>query len=327
VSDSVRRLYDIASGHVALLIATAIFAALALTSGQTFLTPGNLENVTRQVSLDAPVVFGETVVLIAGGIDLSVGATMAMAAILAIGFQNWGATVATLVALGFGFAVGALNGLLVTRARIIPFIATLGTMSIARGVMLTYTHQQPLSGIIDSFAIWGAGGLGLVPLPLIIALGLTLMLSLALKYTRLGRNLYAIGGDREAAYLAGVSVNRHLFIAFLASGVLSALGGVLLASRLNSASVQLGNDTPLLALTAALIGGASLLGGRGTVGGAFLGVLALGMLANGLNLLGVETYHQIAIRAAILIMVVGVDALAGSLAKRRIAGVGALSRG
>jgi ribose transport system permease protein len=327
VSDSVRRLYDIASGHVAFLIVTAIFAALALTSGQTFLTPGNLENVTRQVSLDAPVVFGETVVLIAGGIDLSVGATMAMAAILAIGFQDWGATVATLVALGFGFAVGALNGLLVTRARIIPFIATLGTMSIARGVMLTYTHQQPLSGIIDSFAIWGAGGLGLVPLPLIIALGLTLMLSLALKYTRLGRNLYAIGGDREAAYLAGVSVNRHLFIAFLASGVLSALGGVLLASRLNSASVQLGNDTPLLALSAALIGGASLLGGRGTIGGAFLGVLALGMLANGLDLLGVETYHQIAIRAAILIMVVGVDALAGSLAKRRIAGVGALSKG
>jgi D-xylose transport system permease protein len=153
------------------------------------------------------------------------------------------------------------------------------------------------------------------------------MLSLALKYTRLGRNLYAIGGDREAAYLAGVSVNWHLFIAFLTSGVLSALGGVLLASRLNSASVQLGNDTPLLALSAALIGGASLLGGRGTIGGAFLGVLALGMLANGLDLLGVETYHQIAIRAAILIMVVGVDALAGSLAKRRIAGVGALSRG
>ena len=136
-----------------------------------------------------------------------------------------------------------------------------------------------------------------------------------------------IGGDREAAYLAGVSVNWHLFIAFLTSGVLSALGGVLLASRLNSASVQLGNDTPLLALSAALIGGASLLGGRGTIGGAFLGVLALGMLANGLDLLGVETYHQIAIRAAILIMVVGVDALAGSLAKRRIAGVGALSRG
>ena len=320
------RVFNIALGNVALLIATAIFVALAFTTGQTFLTPENLENVARQVSLDAPVIFGETIVLVAGGIDLSVGATMAMAAILAIGFQDWGATVATLVALGFGLAVGAINGFLVTRARIIPFIATLGTMSVARGVMLTYTHQQPLTGSIDSFAVWGGGALGLVPIPLVIALALTLMLSLALKYTRLGRNFYAIGGDREAAHLAGVPVDRHQVVAFLASGVLCALGGVLVASRLNSASVQLGNDTPLLALSAALIGGASLLGGRGTIAGAFLGLLALGLLGNGLDLLGVETYHQIAIRAAILILVVGVDALTGTLAKRRVAGVGALSK-
>lgn len=322
---TMRCLFGVGSNQVALLIAAAIFAALALATGRTFLTPENLENVTRQVSLDAPVVFGETIVLIAGGLDLAVGATMAMAAILAIGFQGWGATIATFVALGFGFAVGAANGLLVTRARIIPFIATLGTMSVARGVMLTYTHQQPLSGAIESFAFWGAGSLGPVPAPLIVALLLAAALSVCLRYTRFGRNLYAIGGNREAAYLAGVSVNRHLFAAFVASGVLSALGGVLLASRLNSATVQLGNDTPLLALSAALIGGASLFGGRGTIGGALLGVLALGMLANGLDLLGVETYHQIAIRAAILILVVGADALLGNLAKRRSAGVGAVS--
>lgn len=320
-----RSFVAVAFNQVSLLIAAAIFAVLALTTGPTFLTSGNLENVTRQVSLDAPVVFGETIVLIAGGLDLAVGATMATAAILAIGFQDWGASIATLVALGFGLAVGVANGLLVTRARIIPFIATLGTMSVARGVMLTYTHQQPLSGSIEDFAFWGAGSLGPVPVPLIIALLLAAILSLALRYTRFGRNLYAVGGNREAAYLAGVSVDRHLFAAFVASGVLSALGGVLLASRLNSATVQLGNDTPLLALSAALIGGASLLGGRGTIGGAFLGVLALGMLANGLDLLGVETYHQIAIRAAILIVVVGADALLGNLAKRRSAGVGAVS--
>lgn len=321
-----RRIFDLASDRVAFLIAAVIFAALALTTGHTFLAPANLENVARQVSLDAPVIFAETIVLITGGIDLSVGATMAMAAILAIGFQGWGAPLASFVALGFGLAIGAVNGFLVTRARIIPFIATLGTMSVARGLMLTYTHQQPLTGSIDSFAVWGGGVLGVVPIPLVIALALALMLSAALKYTRLGRNLYAIGGDLEAAHLAGISVNGHMLVAFLASGFLSALGGVLLASRLNSASVQLGNDTPLLALSAALIGGASLLGGRGTVGGAFLGVLALGMLANGLDLLGVETYHQIAIRATILIIVVGVDAFMGTLAKRRIAGVGAMSR-
>ena len=320
-----QRLFGLGSNQVALLIAAAIFGALALTTGRTFLTAENLENVTRQVSLDAPVVFGETIVLIAGGLDLAVGATMAMAAILAIGFQSWGATSATLVALGFGLAVGAANGFLVTRAQIIPFIATLGTMSVVRGIMLTYTHQQPLSGAIEGFAFWGAGTIGPVPVPLIVALGLAAILSLWLRYTRFGRNLYSIGGNREAAYLAGISVDRHLFAAFVASGVLSALGGVLLASRLNSASVQLGNDAPLLALSAALIGGASLLGGRGTIGGALLGVLALGMLANGLDLLGVETYHQIAIRAAILILVVGADALLGNLANRQSAGVGTVS--
>lgn len=320
-----QRLFGLGSNQVALLIAAAIFGALALTTGRTFLTAENLENVTRQVSLDAPVVFGETIVLIAGGLDLAVGATMAMAAILAIGFQSWGATSATLVALGFGLAVGAANGFLVTRAQIIPFIATLGTMSVVRGIMLTYTHQQPLSGAIEGFAFWGAGTIGPVPVPLIVALGLAAILSLWLRYTRFGRNLYSIGGNREAAYLAGISVDGHLFAAFVASGVLSALGGVLLASRLNSASVQLGNDAPLLALSAALIGGASLLGGRGTIGGALLGVLALGMLANGLDLLGVETYHQIAIRAAILILVVGADALLGNLANRQSAGVGTVS--
>jgi ribose transport system permease protein len=322
---ALRSLFSGGANEVALLIAVAIFIALALTTGGTFLTPENLENVTRQVSLDAPVVFGETVVLIAGGLDLAVGATMAMAAILTIGFQDLGTTIATVVALGFGLAVGAANGLLVTRARIIPFIATLGTMSVARGVMLTYTHQQPLSGSIEGFDFWGASSVGPVPVPLIVALGLAAMLFLWLRYTRFGRNLYSIGGNREAAYLAGISVDRHIFAAFVASGVLSALSGVLLASRLNSATVQLGNDTPLLALSAALIGGASLLGGRGTIGGALLGVLALGMLANGLDLLGVETYHQIAIRAAILILVVGADALLGNLAKRRSAGVGAVS--
>jgi ribose transport system permease protein len=309
----------------AVLVTAGILIVLAATTGETFLSAGNLENVMRQVSLDAPVVFGETIVLIAGGLDLSVGATMAMAAILAIGFQDWGAGVATLVALGFGLAVGIVNGLLVTRARIIPFIATLGTMSVARGVMLTYTHQQPLSGSIDAFSFWGAGTLGIVPVPLVIALILALALSLALKYTRFGRNLYAIGGDREAAYLAGIPVDRHLFAAFVASGVLSAMGGVLLASRLNSATVQLGNDTPLLALSAALIGGASLMGGRGTIGGAFLGVLALGMLSNGLDLIGVQTSYQIAIRAGILILVVAADAVSGALAKRRATGVGATS--
>jgi ribose/xylose/arabinose/galactoside ABC-type transport system permease subunit len=190
-------------------------------------------------------------------------------------------------------------------------------MSLVRGILLTYTRQRPVSGIDDDFTWWGAGSIGGVPVPIVITLLLMGLLALFLHRTRAGRNLYAIGGNREAAYLAGISVAKFQFIAFLISGLLAGVAGVLLASRLNSASVQLGNDSPVLSISAALIGGASLLGGRGSIFGAFFGVLALGMLTNGMNLIGIKTYYQIAARATILIAVVTIDAFSANLARRR----------
>jgi ribose/xylose/arabinose/galactoside ABC-type transport system permease subunit len=190
-------------------------------------------------------------------------------------------------------------------------------MSVVRGMLLTYTRQQPLSGTDEGFTYWGGSSIGFVPVPLIITLLILGALMIFLQRTRAGRNLYAIGGNREAAYLAGIDVNRYLMLAYTLSGTLAAVSGVLLASRLNSATVQLGNDSALLAISAALIGGASLLGGRGRIFGAFLGVLALGMLTNGMNLLGVTTYAQIAVRALILITVVAIDAFSRTLARRR----------
>jgi ribose transport system permease protein len=305
--------------QTALFIAVSVFLVFSLSAGDLFLSQGNIENVARQISLDAPIVFGETIVLIAGGIDISVGSNMAMASALAIGLQPSGALAATLAALVFGMAVGAVNGLLVTKGKIVPFVATLGTMSLVRGILLTYTRQQPIPGQIEAFTWVGGGNIGLVPVPIVITLILALVLTIFLARTRAGRNLYAVGGNKEAAYLSGISVERSVFLAFVISGTLSALSGVLLASRLNSATVQVGADTPLLAISAALIGSASLLGGRGTVLGALLGVLALGMLTNGMDLLGVHTYFQIAVRAAILIAVVALDSLARNLASRRVA--------
>jgi ribose transport system permease protein len=310
------RIWKIGGRQTAAILVVGVFITFTLTVGRTFLLNENLENVARQVSLDAPAVFGQTVVLIAGGIDISVGSVMAMAAALAIGLQPYGTATAVLLALLFGLMVGALNGLLVTKGRILPFVATLGTMSVIRGALLTYTHQAPLSGLDDNFAWWGGGSIGIVPIPLLITLALLLVLTGFLRWTRAGRNFYAIGGNREAAYLAGIAVLRCEFLAYAISGTLAALGGVLLASRLNSATVQLGNDTALLSISAALVGGASLLGGRGRITGAFLGVLALGMLTNGMDLLGVQTYYQIAIRAAILIGVVALDAFTRNFARR-----------
>jgi ribose transport system permease protein len=303
--------------QTALIIAVGIFAIFALSAGDLFLGAENLGNLARQISLDAPIAFGQAIVLIAGGIDISVGSTMAMAAALTMGLQPLGTGLAVLAALAFGALVGTVNGLLVTRGRIVPFVATLGTMSLVRGILLTYTQQQPMAGIDDAFTWWGAGSVGPVPVPLLIALALGASLWLYLRRTQPGRNLYAVGGNREAAYLAGISVERYQLQAFILCGTLAALAGVLLAARLNAATVQLGADTPLLSIAAALIGGASLFGGRGSILGAFLGVLALGMLTNGMNLLGVHTYHQIAVRAAILIAVVVVDAVIGRLLRRR----------
>ena len=241
---------------------------------------------------------------------------MAMAGALVAGLQGYGAA-----GRGGGRALvrprrRALNGVLATRFRIVPFVATLGTMSLVRGLLLTYTQQQSIP-ITDASLIRLGGDLGPLPVPLLCSLALLAALSLVLDRTRTGRDLYATGGNREAAYLAGVAVERSLFLAFLASGLLAALGGVLLAARLNAATVQLGTDTPLLTISAAMIGGASLLGGRGTMTGAFLGLLALGVLNNGMNLLGVHTHYQIAIRAVILIAVVALDALGARLARRR----------
>src|SRR5919201_1897806 len=284
------RIWRVFGQQTALVIASVIFLFFSLTAGSIFLSPGNLENIARQISIDAPVAFGQSIVLIAGGIDISVGSNMAMCAALAIGLQSYGTPVAVLIALLFGTCVGALNGLLVTRGKIVPFIATLGTMSLVSGILFTYTRQQPLPGHDEGFTFWGNGSIGPVPVPIIITLMLMSLLTLFLRRTRAGRNLYAVGGSKEAAYLAGISVQRFQFLAFTISGFTAGLAGVLLASRLNSATVQLGTDTPLLSISAAIIGGASLLGGRGSTIGAFLGVLALGALTNGMNLLGVQTY-------------------------------------
>jgi ribose transport system permease protein len=309
-------IWKMSGQRTAAILAASIFVTFALTAGRTFLLTENLENVARQVSLDAPVVFGQTIVLIAGGIDISVGSVMAMAAALAIGLQPYGTATAVILALVFGLMIGAVNGLLVTKGRILPFVATLGTMSLIRGALLTYTHQAPLSGVDDNFAWWGGGSIGIVPVPLLITLALLILFASFLRWTRPGRDFYAIGGNREAAYLAGIGVLRCEFLAYVISGALAALAGVLLASRLNSATVQLGNDTALLSIAAALIGGASLLGGRGRIIGAFLGLLALGMLTNGMDLLGVQTYYQIAIRATILIAVVALDVFTRNFARR-----------
>ncbi len=301
-----------------LILFAMLFALFAILAGNLFVSPINLENVARQISFDLPVALAMTTVLIAGGLDLSVGSVMSMAAALSIGLQPLGTWFAVLAALAFGVAVGAVNAILVTRGGIVPFIATLGTMTLVNGIMLTYSGQRPFAGIDDSFTFWGSGSVGPVPVPLFFSVFFLVVLGIVYRYTKTGRDLYASGGNVEAAHLAGINVTRSRSITYLISGLLAAASGVLLSSLLNSSSPHIGLDTPLWALAAAIMGGASLLGGKGTAVGTLFGVLSLGILANGMDLVGVPTYYQIGIKALILILVVALDAILTQNLQRRL---------
>lgn len=309
------RARDVFSRHGVVVICVCIFVFFSIADGRIFLGPVNLDNIARQFSVNAPLVIGQAVVLISGGLDLSVGMVLSMAAALTMKLQPHGVWVGVGAALAFGLLIGMINGLLVTKGGLIPFIATLGTMTVVYGLMLSYTGQEPTPGHDEGFTFWGAGSVGPIPTPLIVSILVLLMLTVYLAYTRSGRDLYAVGGSKDAAFLAGIPIQRRQFIAFVICGFLAALSGVLLASWLNSSTIHVGLDTNLLSLSAAIIGGASMLGGRGSAFGAFMGILCITLLTNGMDVLGTSTYTQTAVRAGLLIAVVTLDAL--SAARRR----------
>jgi ribose transport system permease protein len=301
-----------------IILLVVLFVYFSISVGHYFLNIQNLHNLTRQISFDIPLALALTVVFIAGGIDISVGSVLSMAAAITMKMQPSGTYLAVFVALLFGTFIGAINGILVTKGKIVPFIATLGTMTLVRGIMLTYTLQKPISGVDEAFQFWGGGSIGIVPTPIIIVLFVALILFVVLKYTKFGRNLYAVGGNSEAAFLAGIRVNKFKFFAFVISGFLAAISGVLLASRLNSSTPHIGLDSANWAIAAAIMGGASMTGGKGNVFGSVLGVVTLGILVNGMNLVGVHTYFQIGIRAMILLIVVIIDAISALNLRKRL---------
>jgi ribose transport system permease protein len=277
---------------VALWIATPYFA-----------TAANLLNVLEQSAIVGTVAIGMTFVILTGGIDLSVGSIVALAGI-AFGLVFRATEVATLAfaaALGAGITCGALNGTLVTLGRLPPFIATLGMMSVARGAALMLSDGRPISGFPTSVrSLAGSGPLG-IPTPVLVMLTLYAIAHVTLRRTVLGRYTYAIGGNEVAARLSGVPVVRYKVGVYVISGIASAATALLLVARLNSAQPIAGMSYELDAIAAVVIGGASLLGGVGSVLGTLVGALIMSVLRNGLNLLGVNAYvQQVAIGVVIV---------------------------
>jgi ribose transport system permease protein len=273
-----------------------------------FFTTGNLQNAGLQGAGLACVAFGQTFVLLTAGLDLSVGSTVALVSVVAaVEMRDHGTAVGILAALLAGLAVGMVNGLLVTRSRVAPFIATLGTMSIVSGIALNISGGIPVVGLPNGFTELAYRRWVGIPLPVVVAIVTLLLGFLLLKCTRLGRYVYAIGGNAEAARLSGIAVRSTTLAAYMICALLTAVGGLILTARVASGQPSLGADVTLQSIAAAVVGGVSLWGGRGSVQGAALGVVFVTVLANGLNLLNVSSYTQLMLIGAAMIAAVAWD--------------------
>lgn len=274
-----------------------------------FLTIPNLLNIAQQTSINAIVAVGMTFVIVSGGIDLSVGSIVAISGVvLGVALQDGQALpLALAAAVGAGVGCGLINGAIVSWGGLPPFIVTLGMMSIARGAALLFTEGRPVSGFDPGFRSLATGHVGFVPSPIVVTIVVYLIAHLVLTRTTFGRYVYAIGGNEEATRLSGVSVRLHKTLIYAVSGLMSAIAAVILTARLNSAQPIAGMMYELDAIAATVIGGTSLMGGEGTLQGTLVGALIMGVLRNGLNLLGVSSFLQQIVIGAVIIGAVLVD--------------------
>ncbi|MCH8012966.1 MAG: ribose ABC transporter permease [Candidatus Marinimicrobia bacterium] len=273
------------------------------------MTISNLLNVVQQTSINAIIAVGLTFVIITAGIDLSVGSILAFSGVVLASVLNAGMPVpiAMLTGLGVGLLCGIVNGLLISYGRLPPFISTLGLMSVARGAALLYTHGRPISGFTNSFRYLATGEILHIPMPVIIMVIVYLFAHFVLTRTIFGRYTYAIGGNEEAATLSGVNVKFYKTMVYGLCGLLSGLAAIILTARLNSAQPIAGFMYELDAIAATVIGGTSLMGGEGRVTGTLIGALIMGVIRNGLNLLGVSSFVQQTVIGSVIIIAVLID--------------------
>ena len=292
-----------------ILALIAISVALAVAKPQ-FLTASNLINVARQISITGSLAVGATFVLLTGGVDLSAGSVVALAGVVAAGFAHPGGfplAVPVLAGIAAGGLCGAVNGLVVTKFRVAPFIATLGMMTAARGLALVLSDGRPVSDLSRSFTRIAAGDFAGIPHPVLIFAAVALASHLFLKNFRLGRYLYAVGGNEQSAFASGISVGGIKRLSYILCGCASGLSGVVLAARTTTGQPNAGVGYELDAIAAAVIGGTSLSGGSGGVAGTLLGAMLMGVINNGLDLTNVPSYYQQIVKGAIIVTAVGLD--------------------
>jgi ribose/xylose/arabinose/galactoside ABC-type transport system permease subunit len=274
-----------------------------------FLTVTNLTNVARQISINGILAVGVTLVLLTGGVDLSLGSVVALAGVVAASLAQGGEyPLAIVLAAGIatGACCGAVNGVVVTRGRVPSFIATLGMMTAARGMALVVSDGRPVSNLSPEFTRLG-GDLGVLPIPVIILAATAALAWVLLNHFRLGRHIYAVGGNPEAARAAGIRVGGVGMFVYTACGALAGVAGLVLAARITTGQPNAGVGYELDAIAAVVIGGTSLSGGVGRIGGTILGVVLVGIINNGLDLMNVSSYYQAIVKGVIIIGAVWLD--------------------
>lgn len=297
--------------NLAILVAFIILCVGLSIATPAFFTKDNILNVLRQVATNSNLAIGLTMAIIIGGIDLSVGAILAFSGLLCASFisdgMNFG--LAVLLAFTLGALFGLLNGLIIAYTNMPPFVVTLATQNIARGIVNVYANGQPISARNPVFNFLGVGYFLGIPLPVIYSFVLLAVMILILGRSKFGRQLYAVGGNEEAARFSGINIKKVKIIVYTLCGALASFSGIILAARMYSGQPTAGDGFELDAIAASVLGGVSFSGGVGKLGGTIIGVLVLGVLTNGLNLLNINSFWQYIIKGIIILLAVYLDIL------------------
>ncbi len=302
-------LVRVAFARFGIVIAFALLLLVFATLSPSFLKINNILNVLRQVSINGIITIGMMLVIITGGIDLSVGSLVAFSGvILAIfvrdGHNMW---LGMLVGVGAATALGCVNGFFVAKRKMAPFIVTLAMMTIARGLTYVVSNSKPISPLTRNFVIIGKGNILGIPIPVVILFVIFVIILFLLNFTAFGRYIYAVGGNERTAFVSGINTDRVKILVYSMSGLLCGLAAIVLTARVSAGLPVAANGYELDAIAAAVIGGTSLTGGKGRLWGAMIGVLIIGVINNGLDLMNVFSYYQQIVKGVIILLAVEID--------------------
>lgn len=294
---------------VAFLVLCVFLSVFPKTSG-SFFTRQNIFNVLRQISTNLFLACGMTMVIILGGIDLSVGSIIALSGCISAGCvarYNLPLPIALLMGLLVGLLVGMFNGAVISKTTIPAFIVTLATMNIAKGFAYVYTGGSPVRVVTKEWQFLGAGYVGIFPTPVVILVIVLIITAIIMNKTKMGRHMYAVGGNQQAAEFSGIKVEKVKFFVHAFSGLMAGLAGIVLASRMYSGQPTAGDGAEMDAIAAVVVGGTSMAGGSGKIGGTIIGGLIIGVLNNGLNLLNVNSFWQYVVKGVVILLAVFLD--------------------